>query len=82
MSAAKGWLQSAIVQALDAVEDGDARVAAAFLRSALHPTAERPYRCVVCGATFRWPGEIDDHERPAHPWRGHPWFADDEGGAA
>jgi len=52
----------AIVQALEALEVGDAVYAAEILLAALEdgPT-ERRRRCPVCGLGFEWPGLLDHH---------------------
>jgi hypothetical protein len=63
----------AIVQAIEAIEDGAPEMAAAFLGSALEEPITRPHSCGVCGACFQWPGELADHE-----WRIHEYLGEDE----
>jgi hypothetical protein len=54
--------------ALDALEAGDVREAAAILRSALATDRRRRRAvCSVCGLVFRWPGDRDHHIQFSHP---------------
>lgn len=56
----------AIVAALDALGDGDARLAGAILLGALEDgPSERRCRC-ECGAAFEWPGLLDAHRLAVH----------------
>jgi hypothetical protein len=59
--------RAAVVRALEALKDGNADEARAFLESAL---CQRPRpRCVCpeCGVGFEWAGLLDPHLRLAHP---------------
>ena len=59
--------RAAVVRALEALEDGEAREAEAILRSALRRPARRRHRCPVCGVGFPWPGQLNDHVYHVHP---------------
>ena len=61
------WPRLAIVAALEALEVGDQDYAVSILLGALEdgPT-EQPYACPTCELTFRWPGELDHHQRFSH----------------
>lgn len=60
-----GAERSAITRALDALRDGNADEAAAFLESALHERTAR-CSCPVCGLRFAWPGQVSDHVANVH----------------
>ncbi len=60
-------LRAAIYCALEAIEDGDVRLAVDILLAALEDgDVERRLRCEGCGARFAWPGELDHHRRFSH----------------
>jgi hypothetical protein len=61
-----------IVRALDAVEAGDDDLAGALLAEVageLDERAPRPHVCGACRRSFRFPGELDDHELSGLCWR-------------
>jgi hypothetical protein len=61
---ARPGLRTAIVRALELLDDGNTKEAEAFLRSALRrPPKRGHYRCDRCGLAFKWPGELDNHRR-------------------
>jgi len=52
----------AIVAALGALEAGDLLAVETILLGALEDgSSERPHRCVLCGSSYRWPGELERH---------------------
>jgi HEAT repeat protein len=60
--------RAAIVAALDALELGGIREAESILLSVLEDVdVPRRLSCKTCGLRFKWPGELDDHERLVHP---------------
>lgn len=61
-------LRIAIVSTLEALEEGDSRLAVEILLAALEADGEYVVRCHCrfCGASFQWPGELDHHRRFAH----------------
>jgi len=51
----------AIVSALEALEDGDVRLAVAILLGALEDgPSSRPHLC-SCGNAYEWPGLLEAH---------------------
>jgi hypothetical protein len=63
-------LRGAIHVALEALEVGDQEHAVAVLLGALEDgPAKRPLTCPHCPWAGRWPGELDHHQRFAHPRR-------------
>jgi hypothetical protein len=60
---ARPGLRTAIVRALELLQDGNTAEAEAVLRSALRRHPARSYRCDRCGQRFTFPGELDNHRR-------------------
>lgn len=60
-----GRLRAGIINAAEALEDGDSAYALAVLR-ALDETPARTIGCPRCYLRFRWPGELDHHLRFGH----------------
>jgi hypothetical protein len=61
-----------IIRAREALEDGDVAYAAAILSDLEDDlAAEEPeqlfrFACSRCSVRFRWPGELDHHQRFTH----------------
>ena len=62
--------RSAIVRALEAIEDGDVAFAEQILLSVLDDGPSRLERvcCDECGQGFEWPGLLGEHCRVMHPF--------------
>ena len=60
--------RSSIVVALEALEDGDVRLAIDVLAGALEQDGQtsRRYRCRICGVRLEWPGLRERHELLIH----------------
>jgi hypothetical protein len=67
-------LRAGVWAALEHLEAGDPRGACDTLLALVEDSESEPRaarcRCSGCGATFRWPGELDGHAHrcPAREW--------------
>lgn len=63
-----GILRSAVVRALEALEDGDPSFAEEILLSAVDDGFAHIERacCCSCGMAFEWPGLLVEHRRVMH----------------
>jgi hypothetical protein len=57
---------AAVVRALEALHDGEGKMAVRLLEDLVGPTPEPRHVCSDCGNSFCWPGQLADHRFRVH----------------